>query len=528
VGIFKRYQPEELASKLRNLPGEKRESAVRRFREALYDFERSLRDNCEMTELSNTKSEARRDKLPPSGNHALLAAGVCLFLAGAALQIVVPGHGWMAQLRDGALLLLTIAAVRRSSLTLWIFLAMLLGLEIGLDFPQFAEHLRFLSDIFLRLIKVIVAPLILATLITGIAGHDDLRAVGRIGVKSLIYFEVVTTIALFLGVAAINLSHAGDGLALMPTAAQTSSSAMAAPTSPVPPTAPLRWDDFLLHIFPENIVKSAAENQILQVAVFAVLFAVALTQLPEPTRAPILRFAESLAQAMFKFTNLVMYYAPIGVGAAMAYTVGHMGMGVLLPLGKLLLTAYAALGAFLLFVLLPIVFLVRLPLLRFLRAVAEPATIAFATSTSEAALPRAMECMEDFGVPRQIVAFVIPAGYSFNLAGSTLYLALASIFVAQAAGMHMSWAEQLLMVFTLMLTSKGVAGVPRGVLVVVLATAATFHLPTEPIFIILGIDTLIDMARTAVNVIGNCLGCAVVAQWENQLAAAADISRRQS
>ena len=220
---------------------------------------------------------------------------------------------------------------------------------------------------------------------------------------------------------------------------------------------------------------------------------------------------------MFKFTNIVMYYAPIGVGAAMAYTVGHMGMSVLLPLGKLLLTAYAALAAFLLVVLLPIAFFARLPLARFLRAVAEPATIAFATSTSEAALPRAMECMEAFGVPRQIVAFVIPAGYSFNLDGSTLYLALASIFVAQAAGMHLTWPEQLLMVFTLMLTSKGVAGVPRAVLVVLLATAATFHLPTEPIFIILGIDALIDMARTAVNVIGNCLACAVVARWENQL-----------
>ena len=279
----------------------------------------------------------------------------------------------------------------------------------------------------------------------------------------------------------------------------------------------MRWDDFLLHIFPDNIVKAAAENQILQVAVFAILFAIALSQLSETKRTPILNFAESLAQAMFKFTNIVMFYAPIGVGAAMAYTVGHMGMTVLLPLAKLLLTAYAALLTFLLIVLLPIVILTRLPLRRFLSAIAEPATIAFATSTSEAALPSAMECMEAFGVPRQIVAFVIPAGYSFNLAGSTLYLALASIFVAQAAGMHMSWLEQVFMVFTLMLTSKGVAGVPRAVLVVLLATAATFHLPTEPIFLILGIDTLIDMARTAVNVIGNCLACAVVARWENQL-----------
>jgi proton glutamate symport protein len=448
----------------------------------------------------------------PRANLVLIGAGVLLFLGGATLQIAGPGQQWPALVRDAALLLLGVAAVRQRSLTFWIFFAMLAGLELGIDRPQFAEHLRFLSDIFLRLIKVIVAPLILATLITGIAGHGNLRGVGRIGLKSLIYFEAVTTIALVLGVAAINLSRAGEGLVL-PAATTSAQGTVAAP----PPPTPLHWDDFLLHIFPDNIVKAAAENQILQVAVFAILFAIALSQLSEAKCAPILSFAESLAQAMFKFTNIVMYYAPIGVGAAMAYTVGHMGMTVLLPLAKLLLTAYAALLTFLVMVLLPIALLARLPLRRFLSAIAEPATIAFATSTSEAALPSAMECMEAFGVPRQIVAFVIPAGYSFNLAGSTLYLALASIFVAQAAAMHMSWLEQLFMVFALMLTSKGVAGVPRAVLVVLLATSATFHLPTEPIFVILGIDTLIDMARTAVNVIGNCLACAVVARWENQL-----------
>ncbi len=443
----------------------------------------------------------------------MAVAGVTMFAAGAALQIFTASQMWPALIRDCALLILALAAIRMRSLTFWIFFALLLGLEIGIDKPQFAEHLRFLSDIFLRLIKVIVAPLILATLITGIAGHGNLRGVGRIGLKSLIYFEVVTTIALFLGVAAINLSRAGEGLVIAAPSVQTQLTTAAPTAAP----APLHWDDFLLHVFPDNIVKAAAENQILQVAVFAILFAIALTQLSESKREPILRFAESLAQAMFKFTNIVMYYAPIGVGAAMAYTVGHMGLSVLMPLAKLLLTAYAALLTFLVVVLLPIAIFARLPLRRFLGAIAEPATIAFATSTSEAALPSAMEGMEAFGVPRQIVAFVIPAGYSFNLAGSTLYLALASIFVAQAAGIHMSWGEQLLMVFTLMLTSKGVAGVPRAVLVVLLATAATFHLPTEPIFIILGIDTLVDMARTAVNVIGNCLACAVVARWEKQL-----------
>ena len=271
---------------------------------------------------------------------------------------------------------------RRASLTYWIFFAMLLGGEIGLDRPQFAEHLRVFSDIFLRLIKVIVAPLIFGTLVTGIAGHGNLRSVGRIGVKSLVYFEVVTTLALFIGLGAINISRAGEGLTV----------AAATATEAAPVAAPLHWDDFLLHIFPENLAKSVAENQILQVAVFSVLFGIALARISEAKRAPMLGFCESLTATMFAFTNLVMYFAPVGVGAAMAYTVGHMGIAVLLPLGKLLLTGYGALLFFLLAVLLPIALLARLPMGRFVRAVAEPATIAFATSTSEAALPRAMEC----------------------------------------------------------------------------------------------------------------------------------------
>jgi proton glutamate symport protein len=455
-------------------------------------------------------SVATANPSPQAQQPALLRAisvvGVLLFVAGALLPLFVSGHAWIGALRWTGLIVIASTGLWRQSLTRSIFFAMLLGGEIGLDRPQFAEHLRVLSEIFLRLIKVIVAPLIFGTLVTGISGHGNLRSVGRIGLKSLIYFEVVTTLALFLGVAAINISRAGEGLAISQTAV----------TQPQT-TAPLRWDDFLLHIFPENIAKSVAENQILQVAVFAVLFGIALARVSETKRAPMLKFCESLTETMFSFTNLVMYFAPVGVGAAMAYTVGHLGIGVLLPLGKLLLTGYCALIAFLLLILLPISRMARLRLGRFIKAVAEPATIAFATSASEAALPRAMEAMEAFGVPRRIVAFVIPAGYSFNLDGSTLYLALASIFVAQAAGMHMGWSQQLLMVFTLMVTSKGVAGVPRAVLVVLLATAATFHLPTEPIFIILGIDALMDMARTSVNVIGNCLACAVVARWEGEL-----------
>ena len=401
-----------------------------------------------------------------------------------------------------------------------------------------------------RKAETIVAPLILATLVTGIAGHGDLKGVGRMGVKALVYFEVVTTLALGIGLVAINVTRAGVGLA-MPLVAEASVSAVGgsgreagpsiSPSAPVGMTqrsgaasvgmtgsgapgsvgpmqvqtpAPTRWDDFLLHVFPENLAKSVAEGQILQVAVFAVLFGVALATLSEAKRGPVLRLCESLSEVMFRFTNVVMYFAPVGVGAAMAYTVGHMGLGVLVNLGKLLLTLYGALAAFGVLVLLPVALLAGVPVGRFLRAVAEPATIAFATSTSEAALPRAMEAMEALGVPRRVVSFVIPAGYSFNLDGSTLYLAVASMFVAQAAGVHLSVGQQLLMMGTLVLTSKGVAGVPRATLVVLLATAATFKLPTEPIFVILGIDALMDMARTMVNVVGNCLASVVVAKWE--------------
>ena len=448
-----------------------------------------------------------------NSDRILLLAAAILLVAGTSLGIMENHavHGIAVGLRCVAILLLVAYAVRRRSLSPWIFVAMVAGAELGFDAPALAISLRVFSDIFLRLIKTIVAPLILATLVTGIAGHGDLKSVGRIGVKSLLYFEVVTTLALVIGLVAINLSKAGAGLTL-PVSVESSAQVAATP-------APAHWQDFLLHVFPENIAKSIAEGQILQVAVFAVFFGIALATLSEEKRAPVLHLCESLSEVMFRFTNVVMYFAPIGVGAAMAFTVGHMGLGVLANLGKLILTLYGALAVFALLVLLPAALLFRLPVRRFLRAVAEPATIAFATSTSEAALPRAMEAMEALGVPRRIVAFVIPAGYSFNLDGSTLYLAVASIFVAQAAGIHLSWEQQLLMMFTLVLTSKGIAGVPRATLVVLLATASTFHLPTEPIFVILGVDALMDMARTTVNVVGNCLASVVVAKWEGEFGA---------
>ena len=441
----------------------------------------------------------------PGGQIFWIFAGGLGLGAGAALQALHGPHGLAMALRWLGVGLLAVFALGKRSLTPWIFVAMVAGAELGFDAPNFAVNLRVFSDIFLRLIKTIVAPLILATLIVGIAGHGDLKSVGRMGVKALVYFEVVTTLALGIGLLAINVTKAGVGLTIQ-------AAAEAVPTIPTPP--PTHWDDFLLHIFPENLAKSIAEGQILQVAVFAVFFGIALATLSEAKRAPVLRLCESLSEVMFRFTNVVMYFAPVGVGAAMAYTVGHMGLGVLVNLAKLLLTLYGALIVFGLCVLLPAAMLFRVPIKRFLAAVLEPATIAFATSTSEAALPSAMERMEALGVPRRIVAFVIPAGYSFNLDGSTLYLAVASIFVAQAAGMHLSVGEQLLMMATLVLTSKGVAGVPRATLVVLLATASTFHLPVEPIFVILGIDALMDMARTMVNVVGNCLASVVVAKWE--------------
>ncbi len=405
------------------------------------------------------------------------------------------------------LILLTLMAYAsfRRSLTAWIFVAMVMGAEVGYDLPEVATHLRVLAMIFLRLIKTIIAPLLFATLVVGIAGHSNLRQVGRLGLRSIIYFEVVTTIAIFLGLGAINLSKAGVGVQLP-----------AAPAAESVPTNKLSAEETILHVFPENIAKSVADNAVLQVVVFSLIFAVALAMVSEPKRAVMLAFCESLAATMFKFTNIVMYLAPIGVGAAVAYTVAHTGFGILASLLKLVLTLYAALLVFVFGVLLPIALMFGVPLKRFVRAAIEPVTIAFATSSSEAALPRAMEAMEGLGVPRQIVSFVIPTGYSFNLDGSSLYLSVAAIFVAQVAGIHLTLGQQLVLMLTLMLTSKGVAGVSRAALVILLATASSAGLPTEPVFLLLGVDQLLDMGRTAVNVLGNCLATVVMAKWEGE------------
>lgn len=397
-------------------------------------------------------------------------------------------------------------ALLKRSLTTWILVAMVIGVEIGLDFPAFSQNLQFLSKIFLRMVKTIVAPLLFSTLVVGIASHSNLKQVGRMGWKSLLYFEVVTTLALVIGLAFINLTRAGIGIKVP-----------AALLKELPTAAVKTWQDHIIDIFPENIIKSIYEGNVLPIVVFSVIFGIALAMLNEHKKRPMLEFAESLAEGMFKFTNLIMYFAPFGVGAAIAVTVGHLGIDILKNLLLLLVTLYMALFAFLLFVLLPIaLFVAKIPLKQFMRAIKEPVSIAFATTSSDSALPKAMENMEQFGVPRKIVSFVIPTGYTFNLDGTTLYLSLASVFVAQAAGMDLSFGQQMLIGLTLMLTSKGVAAVPRASLVILIATASTFGFPLWPIMAIYGIDELMDMARTSVNVIGNTLASCVIARWEGE------------
>jgi Na+/H+-dicarboxylate symporter len=404
-----------------------------------------------------------------------------------------------------AIAALAVWAARRKSLTIWILISMVVGAEVGHDFPDVAVSLRVLSQVFLRLIRTIVAPLIFATLVVGIAGHSNLKQVGRMGVKALIYFEVVTTLALLIGWAAITISRAGVGVSLT------------APADAAPPPAVTRtWQDLILEIFPDNIAKSVVDAQMLQVVVFSVIFAIALAMISDEKRKPMLAFCDSLAETMFRFTRIVMLFAPIGVGAAIAYTVGRLGIGVLTNLLQLIVTFYVAVFAFIALVLFPVALIAKVPIRRFVEAVAEPISIAFATTSSEAALPRAMLAMERIGVPRQIVAFVIPTGYSFNLDGSTLYLSLAAIFVAQAAGIQMPIGQQFVLLLTLMLSSKGVAGVPRSALVILLGTVSSFNLPVEPVLVILGIDAVLDMLRTSLNVLGNCLATVVIARWEGE------------
>jgi proton glutamate symport protein len=390
----------------------------------------------------------------------------------------------------------------RLSLTTWIFVGMVAGIVLGYFEPGIAQQLSPLSNIFLRLIKSIIAPLIFGTLVYGIAGAGSVQTMGRIGAKALIYFEIVTTLALVIGLVAVNLVRPGVGMKIEKSAAEA-----------IVPAAPTTLSGMLEHTFPASIIDAMAKGEVLQIVVFAFLFGAACVAAGSKADS-VVKFAGSLAEVMFQYTRYVMYLAPIGVGAAMAVTVGSKGFGVLFGLGKLILTMYVAQIVFVTVVLGAVVAITRLPLAKFFRAVREPFVIAFSTASSEAALPLAMENMEQFGVPKYIVGFVIPAGYSFNLDGTTLYLSLASVFVAQAAGVDLTVWQQVVMMLTLMLTSKGVAGVPRAALVILSGTLATFQLPMEGVAVLLGIDAVMDMARTSVNVLGNCLASAVVAKWE--------------
>jgi len=390
---------------------------------------------------------------------------------------------------------------------------MVLGTWLGYAVPETAASLRPLSTMFLRMVKSIIVPIIFGTLVVGIAGHgDDMKRVGRLAVKSLVYFEIVTTLALGVGLLAVNIIRPGDGVRLPAPASGTGLGNVEQPT----------LSSVLEHMVPQSFFEAATHNEVLQIVFFAVIFALALSQVRSGPREAMLGFCEALAEVMFKFTGIVMKFAPIGIGAAMAVTVGHGGLGTLSSLGKLVGTLYIALVVFGVAVLLPVAWIAKVPIRRFIKAVKEPALIAFSTTSSEAALPKAMEQMEAIGVPRRIVAFVMPTGYSFNLDGSTLYLAVASIFAAQAAGVELSLGQQLVMMLTLMLTSKGVAAVPRASLVILSGTLASFNLPIEAVALILGVDSIMDMARTTVNLVGNCLATVVMARWEGEYQEAGD------
>jgi len=387
---------------------------------------------------------------------------------------------------------------------LGLFLGVIAGILINWYKPEIAPTIKVFSTIFLRLIKMIIAPLIFATLVAGIAGAGHFKDVGRMGLRAILYFEVVTTLALLIGLVLVNVLKPGVGVALP--------AASGAAQTLVPPQT---WDQILLHTIPESVVDAMAKGDVLQIVVFSMLFAIALGMLGEKGR-PVITFCETLSETMFKFTNIIMGYAPIGVAAAIAYIIGVSGLSVMKNLAGLIVSLYAGLVIFLVLVLMPVALIFKVPLKKFIQYAKEPWLIAFSTSTSEAALPLAMENMEALGCPRRIVSFVLPLGYTFNLDGTTLYLSMASIFVAQAAGVHLSIGQQITMMLTLMLTSKGVAGVPRASLVILAGTLASYNLPVEGVTLILGVDAVMDMARTSVNVVGNCLATVVISKWEGE------------
>jgi proton glutamate symport protein len=385
---------------------------------------------------------------------------------------------------------------------LGLFIGVIAGIVINKLHPDLAPIAKVFSDVFLRLIKMIIAPLIFATLVAGIAGAGHFKDVGRMGLRAIIYFEIVTTLALLIGLVLVNVFKPGVGVVLPVNATQASQ-------------APQTWDQILLHVIPTSVIDAMAKGDVLQIVIFSMLFAVALGMIGEKGR-PVVAFCESLAETMFRLTNIIMKYAPIGVAAAIAYTIGVSGVDVLKNLLGLIAALYLGLIIFMVLVLVPVALIFKVPLRKFFNYAKEPWLIAFSTSTSEAALPLAMENMEAMGVPRRIVSFVLPLGYTFNLDGTTLYLSMASIFVAQAAGVDLTVGQQITMMLTLMLTSKGVAGVPRAAIVILAGTLASYNLPLEGVTLLLGVDAIMDMARTSVNVVGNCLATVVIAKWEGE------------
>ncbi|WP_303672586.1 dicarboxylate/amino acid:cation symporter [Vampirovibrio chlorellavorus] len=404
------------------------------------------------------------------------------------------------------------ARLTKPSLVVQVVAGMVLGIALGHFWPEVGVQIKPLSDIFLRMIKMLIAPLIFATLVIGIAGTGSHKNLGRLGAKTLIYFELATIPALIIGMVVANLLRPGDGIDMSALSAKGVAQ-LGAITGNIETVQHHTLWDTLVNMVPTSVIDAMARGDILQLVVFSVFFALAILSAGEKAR-PILGVLQSLSEIMFEFVNKVMAFAPMGVMAAIAATVGANGLKILLVYAKLVGALYFALGIFVLLVLCSACAIARIPFLRLMKAIKEPFLLAFSTASSESALPKAMEVMERFGVPKNVVSFVMPTGYSFNLDGSTLYVALAALFVAQMAHVEMSLQSQLVMLLTLILTTKGVAAVPKASLVVLAATLSAFHLPMEGVAVILGIDHFLDMGRTSINLVGNCVASAVVARWE--------------
>lgn len=394
-------------------------------------------------------------------------------------------------------------------LTVAIIISLFLGVVVGWLFPAVAVKLHVLAEIFLRMVKMIIAPLLFSTLVVGIAGHDNIKSLGRLGVKTIVYFEVVTTFALIIGLGFANLFKPGDGLTDLASQNFVSNDISSVVTS----IQHSSFGEIVLGLFPTSIFQAMADGNLLQIVAFSIFFALAICAVGKKAQ-PVVDILNSVTKIMFKFTEYVMFFAPIGIFGAIAFTVGTNGVDILFTYGKVIMALYTALIVFVLLVLLIACKLVKISFRGLIKAIQEPALLTFTTASSEAALPKAMSIMEKFGVPKSIVGFVMPTGYTFNLDGSTLYLAMAVLFCAQFVGIDLSLEQQIVIMLALMLTSKGVAGVPRASLIVLAGTLTSFNIPVIGVAILLGIDQILDMGRTAVNLIGNCVATVVIARWE--------------